>query len=372
MRRRQRSIAPWLFVFAGVLLVLAATVALIVWLEPDASFSHLVTEALKVPVGNGLDAFVKLGGLVVGAVGTALTLLAGWHFLEMNLPRRIEELKDYHSQDHLTLRPQLLAIARQKLRFVPEDIESSRFTLLRRWWSTVSVTEQTRLLAATATRLSQEAAALSAAAREAQHQTITAYLVRGYQYVAEGERERAFTEFEWASRASPTDIYSRDIAAGWARCINNQTREVELLHEIQKIAGDARSYVHQARALRREAELIRKRNNGPAYIQALARLRIAQNILGPLVSDVEAKLELGRIHTIFCEVRCDRGRPGNLNGQNQPLTRMREYMTGVAMETRPEESCGEEYGETRAAAVEQRVAALLGDDEPEGADNATT
>jgi tetratricopeptide (TPR) repeat protein len=371
MRRRRRSIAPWLFVLAGFLLVLAGAVALVVWLEPDARFSKVVTERLKVPEGNGLDVFVKLGGLCIGAIGTALTLLAGWHFLEMNLPRRIEELKDYHSQDHLVLRPQLLAIAKQRLRFVPEDIESSRFTLLRRWWSTVSVTEQTRLLAATATRLHQEAAALSAAAREAQHQTITAYLVRGYQYVAAGERVRAFTEFELAARVSATDIYSRDVAAGWARCINDQARELELLHEIQKIAGDARSYVEQARAFRREAELIRSRNNGPAYIQALARLRVARNILEPLVSDAEARLELGRVHTLFCEVRCDRGRPGNLNGPNQPLTRMRQYMTGVAMETRPEEPCGGDYGEARAMAVERRVAAMLGDGEPEGSGDAS-
>src|SRR4030095_16827711 len=115
-----------------------------------------------------------------------------------------------------------------------------------------------------------------------------------------------------------------------------------------------------------EAELIRSRNNGPAYIQALARLRVARNILEPLVSDAEARLELGRVHTLFCEVRCDRGRPGNLNDQNHTLTRMRQYMTGVAMETRPEEPCGGGYGEARAMAVERRVAAMLGDGEPEG------
>ena len=369
MRRRRRSIAPWLFVLAGFLLVLVGAVALVVWLEPDGDFSKVVTENSRSPKATGLDVFVTRKPL------------HRCHRHGPDAARRLAFPGDEPAPAHRRAQrlplagppcftPQLLAIAKQRLRFVPEDIESSRFALLRRWWSAVSVTEQTRLLAATATRLRQEAAALSAAAREAQHQTITAYLVRGYQYVAAGEAARAFAEFELAARVSATDIYSRDIAAGWARCINDQSRELELLHEIQKIASDARSYVDQARALRREAELIRKRNNDPAYIQALARLRVARNILEPLVADPEAKLELGRVHTLFCEVRCDRGRPGNLNGQNQPLTRMHEYMTGVSMERRPEEPCGEEYGEDRAVAVEQRVAAMLGDGEPEGADDA--
>jgi hypothetical protein len=50
---------------------------------------------------------------------------------------------------------------------------------------------------------------------------------------------------------------------------------------------------------------------------------------------------------------------------------MRQYMTGVAMETRPEEPCGGDYGEVRAMAVERRVAAMLGDGEPEGSGDAS-
>ncbi len=330
MRRRRKSIAPWLFLFGALLLVAAGATALFVWFQPEHESSQFVTSKLRVASGDWLDVLRVLGGLAIAAWGTAFSLLMGWHFLEMNLPRRIEELKDYHLEDHLALRPQLIAIAKNKLR-IPADMQTSRFTLVRRWLGPWTLKGKAGLLAATATRLSEEAVALTTAAREAQAQTITAYLVRGYQYGARGENERAFSEFELAARVSPSDIDSKDIAAGWARCVNNQTRELELLHEIQKIAGDARLYVHQARALRREAEVIAKRNNAPAYIQALARLRVAQNILGPLVADEEAKRELGRVHTLFCEVRCDRGRPGNLNGPNQPSTRMREYMDKVEM-----------------------------------------
>jgi len=343
------------------------------WLP--GAWNHDVSRAVTsvsefLPGDTARSALIWVGGIAFSAISAALTLLATWHFLEMNLPRRIEDLKQFHLQDHLALRPQLIAIAKTRLRFIPADIETSRFTLLRRWWSAFSDTEKTRLLAATAMRLGQEAAALLSAAKEAQQQAITAYLVRGYQYAAEGDNDRAFHEFEAATRVDVNDIYSRDIAAGWARCINNQMRELELLQEIQRISGEVRRYVDQARALRREAELIAKRSNAPAYLEAQERLRVAQNILEPLVADQEAKVELGRVHTLFCEVRCDRGRPGRLGGPNQPMTRMREYLGDIEMHRRPEEQCGEEYGRERVERVEMRVAAMFGDEETDGDDNA--
>jgi hypothetical protein len=353
----------------ALLLAAAGSTALFVRFQPEHEISQFVTDKLRVASGDWLDVLRVLGGLAIAAWGTAFSLLMGWHFLEMNLPGRIEELKDYHLEDHLALRSQLIAVARNKLRFIPADIKVSRFTLVRRWWGPRTLKGQARLLAATATRLSEEAVAFAAATREAQAQTITAYLVRGYQYIARGENERAFTEFELAARVSPTDIYSRDIAAGWARGVNNPTRELELLHEIQKIGlGDARLFVHHARAYRREAEVIAKRNNDPAYIQALARLRVAQNILGPLVADEEARLELGRVHTLFCEVRCDREKPGKLDGPNQPLTRAREYLGEIDMHRRPEEPepGGEAYGKDRVERVEERIAAMLDDDGSDG------
>jgi len=364
MRRRRRSIAPWVLLFVATLFFVATVAgaasfaARQVWLPGswNADVSRMVTGASKLLPGDSIrSALIWIGGIAFSAISAALTFLATWHFLEM---------------DHLALRPQLIAIAKTRLRFIPADIETSRFTLLRRWWSAFSNTEKTRLLAATAMRPGQEAAALLSAAKEAQQQAITAYLVRGYQYAAEGDNARAFQEFEAATRVDVNDIYSRDIAAGWARCINNQMRELELLQEIQRISGEVRRYVDQARGLRREAELIAKRSNAPAYLEAQERLHVAQNILEPLVADQEAKVELGRVHTLFCEVRCDRGRSGHLGGPNQPMTRMREYLGDIEMHRRPEEPCGEEYGRERVERVEMRVAAMLGDEGMDGDDDA--
>jgi tetratricopeptide (TPR) repeat protein len=393
-----------LFLFGALLLAAAGATALFVRFLPEHEFSQFVTRTLRVASGDWLDVLRILGGLAIAAWGTAFSLLMGWHFLEMNLPARIEELKDYHLEDHLALRPKLIEVSKDRrflpadikttrftlahrwlgprtikghqalrpklievsknrLRFIPADIKASRLTLVRRWLGSRTLKGQVRLLVATATRLSEEAVALATAAREAQAQTITAYLVRGYQYAARGENERAFAEFELAARVSPTDLYSRDIAAGWARCINNQTRERELLDEIQKIAGSARLYVHQARAIRREAELIAKGYNNPAYGRARDLLREAENILLPEIADEEAKREMGRVYTLFCEMRCNLGRPGRLSGPNQPLTRAREYLGEVDMHRRPEEpEPGEAYGKERVEKVKDRVEATPGDD----------
>jgi tetratricopeptide (TPR) repeat protein len=373
MRKRQRSIAPWVLLFVGIILLCSAVIGAVVFASKQGLLSRAQQNEVEywtaraialVPDEEFRSRLIWLGGIAFSAVTAAITFLATWHFLEMNLPRRIEDLKDFHSDDHLALRPQLLTIARNRLRLIPRDLETSRVTLLRRWWSAMSLKERARVLAATASRLGDEARALASATSEAQHKAITAYLVRGYQYAALGDQENAFKEFESATKVKDNDLLSRDIAAGWARCINKQTRELELLQEIEEVAGNARLYIDQARALRRQVELIARRNNDPAYGEALERLRRAQNILRNLVADKEAKLELGRVHTLFCEVRCDRGRPGHLNGPNQPLTRMREYMAGVAMHRRLEEPCGEDYGDERALKVEQRVEALLGDDPP--------
>jgi hypothetical protein len=370
--RRRRSIAPLVFLCVGVLLLIAAVVTFIVWMKPDSEFSKTVIQHLRQlePDEDWLNKLGKVGGVLGGAIGTAFTLLAGWHFLEMNLPRRIDELMNYHTRDHLALRPQFLEIAQGRLRFIPADIETSRLTLLRSWLGGWSFREQTRLLAATSVRLGQQASALSAAAKQAQHRQITAHLVRGYQHAFHADRESAFEEFEAAVRVRSDDVLSRDIAAGWARCIDNQAREIHLLREIQTITSGPHSYIDQARAFRREAELVARRNNDSARSEALELLRNARNLLEPVAApNTEASRELGRVLTLFCEVRCDKGTPGRLNGPNQPLTRLRQYMSGVAMSRRAEEPCGEEYGEQRASRVEGRVAELLGEGEVAGEEN---
>ena len=329
--RRGKSIAPVVFLIVGLLFLAVATVSFVVWLRPDAEFSQAIANKLQelVPDGDWLNFIAKIGGLVGGAIGTAFTLLAGWHFLEMNLPRRIEELKQYHTRNHLALRPQLLTIARGRLRFIPADVETSRLTLLRMLVGGWTRRDQTRLLAATWRPLGDEARALSAAAREAQHQQITSHLIRGCQCAFHGQNEDASEEFNAAARIRDDDVTSRDIAAGWARHVNDQVRERQFLREIREISNGAHSFVDHARSFRREAELASKGNNEPARAEALARLGDARNLLLNVVPGSEASLELGRVLTLFCEVRCDRGTPGNLSGTNQPLGRMRQYMAGA-------------------------------------------
>jgi hypothetical protein len=118
------------------------------------------------------------------------------------------------------------------------------------------------------------------------------------------------------------DTLSRDIAAGCARRLNKQKREQELLVELREAARQSQSTIIEARALRRQAELLDKR-----------RLRV-----------------------------------GRLGGAEGPLVRMKRHMAGAPTTHRIEESAGEAYGEERAARVEKRLEELVGDEDTRDGD----
>jgi hypothetical protein len=367
MQKRRRAIAPWLFSVIGFALLVACAVTALVfagrqgWLSDEwhSRIEALLRQAqLYLPGEDWLRYLAWLAGIAGSAIGAAFTLLASWHFAEMNLPRRLKELMDSHSRDHLAEQPGLLILARNGLGPVVADIETSRMTLLRKWLSIWNPKEQARILAASTTRFQAEASALSAAAQASQYRQITAYLIRGYQHASQGDDDRAFEEFEAATTVRVDDIVSRDIAAGWARKLNKPTREKQLLEELQQAASTRGSEIDVARALRREAELLDKRKTESAWVEARNLLSEAALMLEPLAGQVEGRLELGRVLTLFCEVQCSRTVVGQLGGR---LSRLRGCMAGVAMRTRPEEPNGEAYGEQRANTVAQRVAELRGD-----------
>jgi len=371
MRGRRRSIVSWLFLLLGLLLLLAFVVAVLAFagrqggLSPEwhARVEWFLDQARSyAPSEEWIRYLAWLAGIAGSAIGAAFTLLASWHFAEMNLPQRLKDLKDSHAREHLSLQPGLLALARSGLGPVVADIEASRMTLLRKWLSGWSKKERARVLAASAKLLEREASALSAAAQASQHQQITAHLIRGYQHASQGDDDKAFEEFEAATKVGTDDIVSRDIAAGWART-KRQGRERELLEALQQAASSRGADLDLARALRRQAELFDKLKNLSDWVKARDLLKEAARILEPLIGDEKARLELGRVLTLFCEVQCSRTVVLQLG---RPLARMRGYMAGVAMHARPEERGGEEYGEQRALRAEQRVAELRGDVVAEG------
>ena len=109
MRRRKRSIAQWLFLATGLVLLLVTAAAVVVfaasqgWLSPEWStrVKSVLEEAWRyLPNEDRLKFLAWLAGIVGSAVGAAFTLLASWHFAEMNLPRRIEDLKKAHAKEH--------------------------------------------------------------------------------------------------------------------------------------------------------------------------------------------------------------------------------------------------------------------------------
>src|SRR5215510_6684629 len=104
-----------------------------------------------------LKVLAWLAGITGSGIGSAVSLFAGWHFAEMNLPQRLEDWKKDNTQDHKSLQPRLLALARDKdgLGPVPDDIERSRLMLVRKWISW-GEKERARVLAASANWLGKE------------------------------------------------------------------------------------------------------------------------------------------------------------------------------------------------------------------------
>jgi hypothetical protein len=289
MGKRGRPLAQWLFLPVGLGLLLIFPTALIVWLIPEAPVSKSVNAAIArlTPSEEVLKVLAWLTGIAGSGIGAALSLLASWHFAEMNLPQRLEDWKNANTRKHLLVQPRFLVLARNGLGPVPDSIETSQLMLLRKWLSW-GEKERARVLAASAGWLRKEASALSAAAQEAQARQITSHLIRGYQQASQGDDEKAFEEFDAATKVRADNIVSRDIAAGWARRLNKQEREKELLDEMQQAAIRNRSTIDHARALRRAVELWSKINNDPARAEALARLRDARNLLQPLAADKES------------------------------------------------------------------------------------
>ena len=373
-KRRPKSILRWVFPIVGVSLVIGAAIAALPslsrqgWVDPSwglwaEDLAKQIVERLALSEGQ-INRLLWLGGIGGSLIGGAFTLLASWHFAEMNLPRRLEDLKKTHERAFATIRPHYLALARRGLGTIPADIEASRLTYMRSWSSFLGLTsekERVRVLAASANQALRESMALTSAVHEAQQRSITALLIRGYQYGADGENDLALEQFEAAIRVDENDVLSRDIAAGWARKLGKLDRERDLLKSIHDAASRRPGMqLEQACALRRTAELLDKQQNENDWRLARVTLDKAQKLLSPLAAQGSVKKELVRVLTLLCEVQCARLKIGRLDGT---LTRLGTLAADMGSLTRPEEQEGEIYGEDRVAAVQRRVTELRGDDD---------
>ena len=377
MQKRRKPAFLKVLLVVGVGLLISTVLASLVFiasqgwlnqLDPDwqnranNAIATLKQQAHRfIPTGEQINFLIWLGGLAGGAISAAFALLASWHFADLNLPRRLRELSEALTQSHLAERPQLLALARKGLGTIPPNPETSRLSHLRAWIGGWTEKGRARILAASVDRLANDAAALTAAVSETQHRQITSRLIRGYHFEAEGDDARAFEEFDAATRINRADIASRDIAAGRARRLNNQKRELELLKEIQEAAKALGLDQDFARALRREAELLEKRKTETHWCEARDKLNEARRLLRPLIDDEEARVELGRVLTCFCEVQCSRTKIGRLEGPNGPLTIALQLMANVDMHRHEAEEGGEIYGDERTKQVRDRIAELRDD-----------
>jgi hypothetical protein len=102
MGKRGRSLAQWLFLVVGLGLLLIFLMTLIVWLVPEAPISKSVNAAIAklTPSEEVLKVLAWLAGIAGSGIGAALSLLASWHFAEMNLPQRLQDWKNTNTRKH--------------------------------------------------------------------------------------------------------------------------------------------------------------------------------------------------------------------------------------------------------------------------------
>lgn len=366
---RKRSFAHFLFLIIGLLLLSGAAVTLFVGLAGEGYFgpgwqtSTSKTLERYAPYfalsGEQAQFITWLGGILAASGGAALTLLATWHFAEINLPSRLKDLADANSRDHLAHREYLFAAARAGIGPIPTDIERSRLTFLRRlvgWWGTA---EEARLLAASAGLIAKESAALTASAKEAQLRQITAHTILALQYEIDGETDLAIQELRKSTDIRNDDIDCFDVAAGIARRLKNPELEVKWLAAMERAARAAEKKLPQARALRRQAELDLKHSTGVDLETPRDKLRGAIALLQHTAADQESSLELGRALTLFCEIQCARGVVTQISSPNGALAQAIRLLNGIEDHSLPSEDGGEQYGEQQVRRVKALVERAL-------------
>src|SRR5262245_52364255 len=120
MRKRGKSFALWMLLVLGTMLFAVAVLFIAFfakeqnWIPPELRqpLNQLIDWANRLKLTEEWKSFlIWLGGIVVSALGATFTLLASWHFLEMNLPQRLRDLIDSYKRAHMSLRPIFVAYA---------------------------------------------------------------------------------------------------------------------------------------------------------------------------------------------------------------------------------------------------------------------
>jgi hypothetical protein len=319
--------------------------------------------------------FGNIWGLIASS-GLAGALLGAWYWGEIHFPERMIGLCSAIERHHrAAARDQLLEAARQGLGRLPTNIAMSKVTFLRRlvtgWGGTTR--QIAKSMAASVDYISVEARALARVKSLADENQLTALLVRGCHYESLKNGEQAFTEYIAATKVIPDDIASRDWAAGCARRLRKSTEEKVLLEQMRKVAEDSKKRaedarnageaaectIEWARAYRREAERLLDGDLDEAMDEASRVLVRARDLFNPMINDTEAKLELGRILTLYCEVQLARDAIGNLADREGnaigDMARMLQLMSNVQIHERPPERGGGVYGNKRATKIKERV-----------------
>lgn len=365
------GIGQWLSLLLGMvgLAVAACFAALWGWVgDGPKEFANSMLD-LMLAAGMTRSDFFFAVGKVIGVLGTAisgsLALLRLWHFAERNLPARLQDYVERFSRDHLQQRQELVGAAMAGQLEIPKTIDASDTVYFRELVSRFiggSAKSRAEMTAASADRFGALAAMLGKAAESARQRQITSRVIRGYDLELRGRVDDAIVEFHKAMSVDRTDIYSRDVAAGFARRAGDRAREEAILRELLAVSGEVGNRLMQANALRRLAEIYRQGGDRASLLRARDELRDAIELLPPDNLEFEERFEAGRCRTLYCAIQLAKGTPGNLRGDNQPGGLMVALLRDIPDQFRVTEKGGEAYGAQRARRLYDQVADASLDD----------
>ena len=243
-------------------------------------------EANKIPIDT---AFLVIGPSVAAVTG-GLTILKGFFYAEINLPRRSQELIDEARDRHLHSRPELVAYVRgpkfKTADFLIPTILANPFAQVLQLFGWSSVRTKARDVATSVPQLAAELEALDVWKSHTEHRKFTAHLLRGLCLSAQAreqpngtwERKRshegALKEFEDALGLRGNDLDALDGASEQAAILNETAKQLQFTDRIIDAAEGDANRVRRARAQRQSAVLM---NDHPdQHMKDAARRRLLE------------------------------------------------------------------------------------------------
>jgi hypothetical protein len=337
-----RSFAHLLLLIFGLVLIatVLVTITTFGWLGANnkAEIEAIWSVAQEFYGANkvAIDRTAAVSGILGSALTGAFAIYKSWHYAEISLPSRLEELIARNTNRQLTNRRQLLPILNGDSTFRGRWSTSADDGLLARLLSYLALPAND-LAAASGAKIDllNDLRVLDDARKKCVVEVCTAHLASGFQIARTGkDGQRAAAEFNLALKFDPKDLDSLELAAREAFAPGtNNSLAMRYLRELSSAALEAHDVVRHSRALRFQAEALLERQVQRAWDDARTKLTTAiKTLQEQAVEDKSAKeLELALAFELLATAQMKRER---LSAARSALNSARLHFNGAVRSSR--------------------------------------